>query len=107
MLLRKPVTDTRIALRSFVANACQDRFLGHQQHERVEFETCAYLFVKFNVDRFEMLLDVASGVLVLLLGKRHALGCLLWFEVTSGGFRHCIKVHVRVLGVSNLLEFYV
>ena len=67
----------------------------------------AYLFVKLNVDRFELLLDVATGVGVLRLGEGLALRVLVRLEVASRGLRHGVKRDIRILGVSNLIEFYV
>ena len=66
-----------------------------------------YLFVKFNIDRFELLLDVASGVRELGMGQGLALCGLFWLEVACRWLWHSVQRYVRVLGVSNAIEFYV
>ena len=67
----------------------------------------AYLFVKLNVDGFELLLDITGGVLILHLGEGLALRSLFRLEVAYWGLGHGVKRHIGVLGISNLIEFYV
>ena len=66
-----------------------------------------YLFVKFNIDGFELLLNVAADSCELGMGQGLALCVLFRLEVALRGLWHCIKRHIRVLGVSNAIEFYV
>ena len=73
--------------------------------ERIQID--AYLLVKFHVGGFELLLAISSSVLVLHLGQRHALGVLRWLEVANWRRWHGVERHFGVLGVSNLIEFYV
>lgn len=67
----------------------------------------AYLLVELDVCGFELLLAVTAGVLVLHLRQGHALGVLRWLEVACWRRGHGVERHIGVLGVSNLIEFYV
>ena len=67
----------------------------------------AYLLVKLHVGGFELLLAISRSVLVLHLGEGHALGVLRWLEVAYWGRGHGVQRHIGVLGISNLIEFYV
>ena len=67
----------------------------------------AYLFVKFDIYGFELLLDVATDGLELGMGKGLACSVLFRLEVACWGLRHRIERYVGVLGVSNAIEFYV
>ena len=92
-----PINPPRVAVTS--------GFGSETAIERIQID--AYLLVKLHVGGFELLLAISSGVLVLHLGQRHALGVLRWLEVADWGRGHGVERHIGVLGVSNLIEFYV
>ena len=92
-----PINSPRVAVTS--------GFGSETAIERIQID--AYLLVKLHEGGLELFLAISGCVLVLHLGQGHALGVLRWLEVAYWGHGHGVERHIGVLGVSNLLEFYV